>query len=226
MLTVNDDYTKPYDDEKMTYEFALHKYKLDLDHAQYHTGINLSLIWNGNDNANLYLEQIRDVVYTFILRYKDSKYYTRMLYYLSHSESAREGLRQIMLDTVTYNYEDGGFKIAYQTGINLHEMKDIDIKIEEAVSVIAEEIMFNYGMKQRFQNINLNTFERFDLLEDLVDHMVDESLITAEQAEDIETLDDIPTSYKYRTFINYKLQYVIENLITFEEEMETYGDDW
>lgn len=226
MLTIKNDYTKPYDSSEMKYTFNVHKYSLELDHTMFATGINLSTVWLSNDNALLYLEQVRDVVYTYILRYKDSKYYSRMIYYLSHSKSAREGILQIMLDAITYNYEDGGFKIAYQTGINLHEMKDIDIKIEMAVSVVAEQIMHNFGMKQRVNNMNMNTFEKYETLDELKQYLIDESLETEENLEDVDDIKDIPISYKYRTFINSKGQFVYEDLISFEKEMETFGVDW
>lgn len=227
MLTYKDDFlTVPYDDADMHYIKKKHQYVLELDKATYETAINLSLIWGGNDNAIWYLQKVSDVLYTYVLRYKDSRYLTRMLYYMSHSKEMRRALFEIMIDVIEYNFEDGGFMIAYQTGVNLHEMKDIDIKIEMAVSRVADEMIKKFGLQQRFMNMSLNQFQKFDTFAELTAYLISEGYASEDDLEDLTETDEIPTNYKFRAFVNYKGEYVCENLVTFEDAMLTYGTAW
>ena len=220
------DATTPYDDDKLKYIYTNHRYVLELDNQASATGIDLVTLWQGNDNALMYLEMVSDVCYTYILRFKDSKYFLRMLYYLSHSEEMRRALYEMMIDTVRYNHEDGGFMIAYQTGINLHEMKELRLKIENAVSVIGDQIIRNYGLQQRVNNINMNDMTYFDTLTGLTDYLVELGYITAEDADIVEEVNDLAYDYRYRCFVNTKGQYVYEDVLTFETALDGYGSDW
>ena len=61
----------------------------------------------------------------------------------------RKAVEEIMIDTIIYNFEDGGFLVAYQTGVNLKEMKELPMKIEMAVSVVGENIVRKHGLQDR-----------------------------------------------------------------------------
>ena len=78
-----------------------------------------------------------------------------MTYYLSHSKKARKALIALIIDTVHYNHSGGGFMTAYQTGINLHEMKVLRIE-PEFLSPIANEIMKNNGLQTRYFKYNFD----------------------------------------------------------------------
>ena len=140
---------RPLEDEEIKYDFTKHQYYMTVDASFKHSGIDLDKLWKGADNAQFYLELISDIIYTSILRYKDERYYEKMLYFLSHSKKAREAIISLIIDTVHYNHTGGGFMIAYQTGINLHEMKEIRMKPEFFLSPIAQEIIKNKGLGQR-----------------------------------------------------------------------------
>ena len=226
MLKYNEDYTKPFDDNLAQYIFKTHRYILEMNEQQHKTGINLSVIWRGIDNALLYLELISDVCYTYVAKFKDSKYFHRLLYYLSHSKEMRRAMIEFMLDTVRYNHEDGGFMIAYQTGINLHEMKELRLKIENAVSVVGDKIVRNFGLQQRLNNFNINKMEYFDDFQETLDYLLSKNLITQTQFDEAEDINDIPYDYRFRIFINRKGEYVVEDLLTFEKAMQEFGVDW
>ena len=226
MILYSSDYTAPFDDSKMKYNLVKHYYIPELDHIYYQTGLNLSIIWQDIDNAKWYLDRIAEVANIYILKSRDVKLHTRLMHYLSHSKFARETLDRLFVDMVQYNHEDGGFLIAYQTGVNLHEMKDIVIKIEHALSVVGQQHLKNMGLTQRYDNINRNDFVYFDDLDELLQSLVDNEYLTEEDIEDIEDISEIPSNYQYRTFINTKGQFVFEDLRTFEKAMETYGVDW
>lgn len=226
MLNLKNDFVKPFDDEKMKYIFADHRYVLEIDHQQFETGINLSLVWGGIDNALLYLELVSDVCYTFVAKFKDSKYFHRLLYYMAHSKEMRRAINELMLDTVRYNHEDGGFMIAYQSGVNLHEMKELRLKIENAVSVVGDKIVKNFGLQQRLNNFNINEMTYFEDLQEVLDYLFSQSLITEETYDFAEDINDIPYDYRYRVFVNPKGEYVYENMRTFENAMEQFGVEW
>jgi hypothetical protein len=209
-----------------SYDVATHQYTLDPDYADFRTGLSLSELWQGNDNVLWYLEAVRNVCYTYILKHVDPKYRERVLYYIAHSKKAREAVIDLMVDTIQYNFEDGGFLIAYQTGINLHEMKEIKMRIENAVSVIGEKIIENFGLKERVLRFNLNNMDYFDDLQELLDFMVDLSFLTQEQADEIDDIYDIPKNYQYRVFAVESGQLVLEDLLTWKVAMQRYGVDW
>lgn len=149
-IPTSDFITKPYDDSLMKYRYDLSRYELKLDHAMARTGINLSILWRSDDNAELYLEMISDVVDTYISKFKDPRYYKKMKYYLSHSKQMREAVYELMIDAIRYNQRNGGFMIAYETGINLNEMKELRMQLENAMSVIGDQIANKYELKNRY----------------------------------------------------------------------------
>ena len=149
-IPTHDFLSKPYDDEKMKYNYDSHRYELLLSNAYKVTGINLSMLWQGDDNAQGYLNMIADVADTFVSKFKDSKYYNKMRYYISHSRQMREAMYELMIDTIRYNFRNGGFMVAYETGINLNEMKELRLKIENAMSVIGDQVAMKHDLKNRY----------------------------------------------------------------------------
>lgn len=143
-IPTNDLLEKPYSDTHMDYDLKLHRYKLTVDRANWLTGLDLIELWDGQENLDWYLEYVSRVAYTYIYGLKNAKYKLKMEYYLSHSKYMREAIEEFLVDMITYNYEDGGFLIAYQTGINLKEMKELPMKMETALSVIGEQMSKNY----------------------------------------------------------------------------------
>ena len=216
----------PFDDDKMNYLTEYHRYELLPNVADNQTGLNLSELWQGNDNVLWYLSAISEVTYTILERLKDAKYLERFQYYLSHSNKNREAIFKIMVDTIQYNFEDGGFLIAYQTGINLHEMKEIRMKIENAVSVIADGIIEKYGLKERFIKWNFNNFTYYATLPLLLSYLVAQGYITQTVSDTITTVDEIPQDYRYRTFLLEDGQYVYEDTLTWKTTILGYGVDW
>jgi len=143
------DYVKPYIDDKMTYDYDGHKYILKADYAGFETGLDLLELWETQENLQWYFDFVSRVCYNYIYQFKSPKYRKRMEYYMAHSEYMRLAITEIMVDTITYNFEDGGFLIAYQTGINLKEMKELQMRIDMALSVVGEKIVRNYMLEDR-----------------------------------------------------------------------------
>jgi len=217
---------KPYSSDDMVYKKTIHQYVGVLEKISFLTGLSLSTIWDGNDNALWYLEQVSQVIYTLILKQKDSKYFYKLQYYLAHSKKARKAILDSIVDVVQYNHEDGGFLIAYQTGINLHEMKEIRMKIESAISVIGDQIIDNFGFKERYFRSRMNTLTYYDDLSELLSALVTLSIITSEQASTITAIDQISYNERYQVFSNTENKFVLEDTKTLKYAMEKYGVDW
>lgn len=195
------------------------RWVLTLDEANYHSGLRLEVLWESNENAEWYLDAISRVVETSILRFKDSRYTNdEFLYELTHSKTMREAIIKVMIDAVQYNEAGGGFLIAYETGINLQEMKELRLQIENTMSVIAEQIIKNTRLGERVSSRNVNRKYVFGNIDDLLDYMVDNNFIDEDEANKVDELLDIPYSHKYKVYEDYiKSGYVLEDILTVQK---------
>lgn len=150
-IPTNDFILKPFDDDQMYYNLESHQYVLNLDYAMYASGIgDLIIDMGGTDNAKWLLEFVSNAAYTYIRQFKDSKFERRLTYLLSHSKQAREALTRFMVDIVFYIDQEGGLFMAYITGINLQEVKNMTtLTIKTAVGLMGDQIAANYGLKER-----------------------------------------------------------------------------
>lgn len=148
-IPTNDFLIKPYNDDHMIYQLENHRYVLTVDNANWQTGLDLLDLWQTQENLEWYLEYVSRVAYTYIYSLKQPKYKKKMEYYLSHSKYMREAIEAFLIDMITYNFEDGGFLIAYQTGMNLKEMKELPMSINNAASVVGRKIVENYTLAHR-----------------------------------------------------------------------------
>lgn len=158
-IPTKDFLVKPYDDDILKYNYTKRLYVMTLGKSFELSGINLDEIWKGAENAQFYLGLISDIVYTSILSKKDERFAEKMLYYLSHSKKARQTIINLIVDTIHYNHAGGGFMVAYQTGINLHEMKEIRMKPEFFMSPVAQEIIKNAGFANRYFKYDFDVVE-------------------------------------------------------------------
>lgn len=145
------DYTKPFDDNQMYYNYDLHQYVLQIEDAMFETGLgDLSLDMGGTDNVKWLLEWVSKTVYTYIRSFKDSKFERRLTYQLAHSKRLREAIRRLMLDVLFYTEQEGGLFMTYITGINLQEAKNMTtLTLKTAVGIIGDQIVRNYGLSER-----------------------------------------------------------------------------
>lgn len=150
-IPANDFIVKPYDDDTLYYNTDLHQYVLNLDYAMFQTGTaDLVIDMGGMDNAKWLLEFLSTSTYTYIRSFKDSKFERRLTYLLSHSKQAREAIRRLMVDVLFYTQQEGGLFMAYITGINLQEAKNMtNLSIKTAVGLMGDQIVSNYGLKER-----------------------------------------------------------------------------
>lgn len=222
------DFMIPQPDDLMDYDYNLHQYVPKIEALSESSYLDLLTIWQTEENAQSYLDLLRKVVYDVILSFKDGvKYQVPMLYYLSHSKEAREWLWQLFIDTAWYNFRDGGFLMAYNTGANINLGKEIKFGIEQALSSIARQKITNDEFGARLMKYNLDLFYYFDTLQELLDYIETQGFITAEKKALITKIDEITSSYKYRVFINRDGKYTFQDLMTIERitnEMKLYNN--
>ncbi len=142
---------KPLQNTEMKYNLKLQQYVLEYDYAIHETALgDLVVDYDGRENVEWYLEWVSRTAYTYIRSFKDSKFQERLTYYLSHSRRSREAIKRLMLDILFYTEQEGGLFMAYVTGINLQEAKNItDISLKTAVGMVGDQIVKNYGLATR-----------------------------------------------------------------------------
>ena len=150
-IPTNDRLNQPLSDDKLRYDVELHQYVLQLDYAMQESGLgDLAIDMGGTDNAEWLLEWVSRTAYTYIRSFKDAKFERRLTYYIGHSKQAREAIRRLMLDILFYTEQEGGLFMAYITGINLQEAKNITtMSLETAVGMVGAQIARNYGLAER-----------------------------------------------------------------------------
>ena len=153
------DYTKVFDDKYMKYDYLNHRYVLVEEHASWAVARPLVLQYGSKENAEAILEKISQIAYDYILRFKRSELHKKTLYYLSHSLELRNAIRQLMEDVLFYGFQEGGWAMAYVSGINLQEVKNMPIDPKTMVGTIGHEIVRNTGLAQRYFKYNFSVVE-------------------------------------------------------------------
>ncbi|NCU31213.1 hypothetical protein EOM57_05455 [Candidatus Saccharibacteria bacterium] len=140
-----------------------------------------------------------------------------MKYYLAHSKKARIELFKIYSDSVWYNRRDGGFMMAYNTGANLNQGKMIEFGLDKTLSPIAKQIVTNSYLGTRFLPYDINTKERLDDLDAVLAYLVTNNYITQLQADEVETLSDLPYDMSYRIVQEPDGKYLFTDLHTLKK---------
>jgi len=212
---------KPYDDDLMVYDYDEKRYVLLADGTTKYSYLNLVKDWGTKDNAQCYLDLVSRVVYEVALSMKDQKYRLKEAYYLSHSKEARELMLRLFSDTVWYNRRDGGFMMAYNSGANLNQGKLIEFGIDKAISPIAKQLIKNSILGTRYFTIDINTKIKFADLDALLVYLVANTYLTQLEADEVETLADLPYNEAYDAFLLDSGEYLFTDLETLSKAVLT-----
>jgi hypothetical protein len=214
---------QPYSEEDnmgLIYVKEESRYLPSIDFVSKNAYVNLIGVWGSEENAQSYLDLLSSVIYTYILRHYDNKYRYIVLYHMSHSKQIRNALKQIFTNTIWYNHRDGGFMLIYSSGINMDQMKEFSLDLERALSPVERQIIDNSFLGTRIIETNFNKILKYDSFELLVQHLIDEGIITEAEAEDSETTQDLMNVLKvrlrYRIYINEDLKYCLEDTRYYE----------
>lgn len=208
---------RPYEDELFEYDYDEQMYVPKVSAIESYAYANLLKDWTTAENAQSYLFLLSRVVNEVILSFKDPKYQMAMKYYLAHSKKARIELFKLYSDSVWYNRRDGGFMMTYNTGANLNQGKMIEFGLDKALSPIAKQIVSNSYLGTRFLPYDINTKERLDDLDAVLVYLVANGYITQLQADDVETLSDLPYDMSYRIAEEPDGKYLFTDLHTLKK---------
>ncbi len=205
--------------EKFYYDPDRKQFVLTIDAANWHTALNLIELWGTEENAEWYLETVSQVVYNAIFTmFKDSKFFDEFRYELVHSRSLIDKTIDILLDSIMYNEAGGGFLMGYETGINLQEMKSLKLEPKDLISTAGMEMIKGMGLGMRVSKTNVNHFEYFDNLEDMLNHLVNNGILKPEQVSDVECITEMPFNREYKFFyIKHIDKYVVEDKLTVQK---------
>ena len=212
--------SEPLVDSDMEYDFQENSYVPLVDGVQKNAYVDLVKDWGSKNNAQSYLDLVRRVVTEVILSQKDQRFREQMLYYMSHSRSARIELLKIYHDTVWYNRRDGGFMMAYNSGANLNQGKLIEFGIDKAISSIAKQIIKNSPLGSRYLPVDINEKQIFESLTTLLAYLVSESYITQIQSDVVaesKDLNDLPFTEDYQLIALENDRYLFTNTKSMEK---------
>ena len=216
----------PYEEKDrngLLYDKKESRYIPSVDFVNKNAYVDLIGVWGSEENAQSYLDLLSSVIYTYILSHYDNKYRYQILYYMAHSKQVRNALSQIFVNSVWYNHRDGGFMLVYSSGINMDQMKEFKLDLERALSPIERQIIDNSFLGTRILETNFNTITKYDTFVALKDQMLTDTLITQDEYDDAETINDLMNVLKvrlrYRIYINEDLKYCIEDTKTYENEI-------
>lgn len=213
---------QPLVDDMLDYDYTNHRYIPTINGVKNTAYLDLVVIWGSTENAQSYLELLSQVVYDVILSKVDGdKNKNKVLYYIAHSKEMRNLMIDIFKDSVWYNQRDGGFMLAYNSGVNLNLGKFMEFGIDKSLSVIAQQKIKNSPLGNRVLKYNLNDFHYFATLDELKTFLVGKGVIENSQLDEIESIDYIKNNhyrYKIRGYNSYGL-IVVEDLKTYTEKI-------
>lgn len=214
---------RPFVDEDMLYDIVESRYIPTSDFVLKNGYINLLTVWKTPEGVQSYLDLLSRVIQTYILSHYDNKYRYVILWYMAHSKQIRNALMQIYASSVWYNHRDGGFLIAYSSGLNFDQMKEIKFDIKRVVSPVEAQIIDNSFLGTRILEINYNDITRFETYDLLKAKLVTLGVLTQNEANDCESIRDLNSFKKvrirYRIYQNEKEDYCLEDTKTYEHKI-------
>ena len=196
------------------------RYVPSFDFVSKNAYVNLLGVWGSEENAQSYLDLLSSVIYTYILSHYDNKYRYTVLWFMAHSKQVRNALSQLFVNSIWYNHRDGGFMLVYSSGINMDQMKEFKLDIDRALSPVERQIIDNSFLGTRILETNFNTITKYADFDTLLAGMVTSTIITQEESDLCETIDDIMDIQKvrvrYRIYENEDLVYCLEDTKSYE----------
>lgn len=215
----------PYDDDLMKYNYDENRYVLTVDGANA-ANLDLLYVMRGRNEVSQYLDLLSRTIYSTFLKNTDSKLESKKLWLLSHSKSFRLTIQKIFMDIVWFNYRSGGFMALYQTGINMNEMKIVEVTIENATSVISQNMAKVGGIDERTLRLRISRKNVFKTLDELKVALVDKGLYTSDELSEIKSYKEIPQTYDYMIWKDLKNGLVLEDFTYWKEQYELKGVAW
>lgn len=209
--------SRPFNDDFLSWNYDENRYVPLVDGILKDCYVNLVIDWGTKENAQSYLDLLSRVVMETALSSKDQKYRMKMLYYMAHSKQVRQILLKIYSDSVWYNRRDGGFMMAYNSGVNLNQGKMIEFGIDKTLSPIAKQLIKNTVLGTRILPIEIDTKIKFADLTALLAYLVSETYITQVESDVVAVsldLADLPYHEAYDVVLLDSGSYLFTDLET------------
>lgn len=142
------EYTTPYDDNKLKYNKEYHRYLIDKDYVASVYGDEVNEM-DEKEWKTLQF-QVSDNVYNFIYSFKSGpRNYDKMEYELAKNKYFRETLELALLYQIEYAMATEGDTVQLQHGINIGIDKSIDVNILRGQLMVAHKailILYQRGL--------------------------------------------------------------------------------
>lgn len=139
LITNTDTSIFPYNDDDMVYDLSLRQYKLTVNGVKDILGYNLEVDMGSIALANIFMNEISDIIYNHIYSYSQIKQIELKRWVIAKDENLRELFKRILLAQTRYAIRSGANLIGDMHGINFERGKALDIKQVRGDILISEQ---------------------------------------------------------------------------------------
>jgi|GEM_PF-5021607 len=147
----------------LIYDEVQETLRLTIDAVSNELNIPLELIKKDTTNANVFLRELSQLVYSYIYKKKPAVLREKTKYILHYDMKNRKTLFLVLIDVIRYALYSGGNITGYQPGVNLNETGIIDVedlRNERIMSYVSDSLI-----KTNFL-VDRNFVEKFTLPEE------------------------------------------------------------
>lgn len=150
---------KPFNDEKLEYDFDLHKYLLKQEYASSFFGEDVST--KTEKDWKILQLSLSDNIYSFIYSFKATEIaYDVMEYELATNQTYREVLAEVLINQCEYALTANGDTVNLQHGVSIGSGKTIDLEILRGELLVAPKAYIKMHARGLLSSTNLN--DNFD----------------------------------------------------------------
>jgi len=150
-------YVKGFEEE-LEWNEKDRRFVLTTDAVKNELGVDLAQVRGDANNARIFLDEISNLVYTYLYKKKTGRRRPKMEYYLTFDMRNRRALYYAMLDMLRYAFYSGGNIAGYQIGVNfnesalmdIHELRDERIVAYATDSILKTNMLIDRDFVERF----------------------------------------------------------------------------
>lgn len=159
MVKKNIERIKPYDDDKLIYDYELHKYLLNQKYAISFFGSDVAT--KDSKEWRILSLSFSDNIYSFIYSFKSTEIaYDVMEYNLATNKIYREVLAEVLINQCEYALTANGDTVNLQHGVSVSSGKTTDLEILRGELMIAPKAYIKLHARGLLTTSNLN--DNFD----------------------------------------------------------------
>ena len=139
----------PYNDNEMVYDLSLRQYKLTVSGVKDILGYNLEVDMGSIALANIFMNEISDIIYNHIYAYSQVKQIELKRYMIAKDKDLRELFKKVLLAQTRYAIRSGANLIGDMHGINFERGKALEekqVRGDILISAQAQNILKRSGL--------------------------------------------------------------------------------